>query len=306
MVLKVYVKNDDEVQRGQRLFAIDPTPYRIALQRARSDYDTVRNSVHAGQSAVLAARAALQAAAADRGNAEQDARRLEQIYDEDPGAISIRRVQSAQAARIKAYSQEAAAAAELQRARQAAGEQGEDNAQLISARAAIDKAQLDLARTEVLAPGRGLVTDLRTDVGQFAQAGTPVMTLIAVHDLWINADMTENNLGNIHPGDDVAIVLDVMPGKVWKGRVRSIGSGVSGGTEAKPGALPTIDNNRDWLRRAQRFPVAVEFDPAQRAQLRGVRIGGQAEVMVYTGDHPVMNWLGAAFIRLMSYLSYVY
>jgi multidrug resistance efflux pump len=132
------------------------------------------------------------------------------------------------------------------------------------------------------------------------------MTLISVHDLWINADMTENNLGNIEPGDEVAIVLDMMPGKVWKGRVRSVGSGVSGGTEAKPGALPTIENSRDWLRRAQRFPVAVEFDPAQRQQLRGVRIGGQAEVMVYTGDHSVMNWLGGVFIKLMSYLSYVY
>jgi multidrug resistance efflux pump len=151
-----------------------------------------------------------------------------------------------------------------------------------------------------------MVTDLRTDVGQFAQAGAPVMTLIAVHDLWISADMTENNLGNINPGDEVAIVLDVLPGKVWKGRVRSVGSGVGAGQPAQPGTLPTIENNRDWLRRAQRFPVAVEFAPSERQQLRGVRIGGQAEVLVYTGDHAVMNWLGAVFIRLMSYLSYVY
>jgi multidrug resistance efflux pump len=305
-VLKVYVKNNDEVQPGQRLCDIDPTPYRIALQRSRSDYESVRRSVNSSQLAVEAARAGLQAAVADRINTEQDSRRLEQIFREDPGAISLRRVQSAQAARIKARSQEKAAEAELSRAREAAGAGGDDNAQLISARSAIEKAALDLRRTAVLAPGRGLVTDLRTDAGQFAQAGAPLMTLIAVHDLWINADMTENNLGNITPGDEVAIVLDVMPGRVWKGRVRSVGSGVSGGGEAKPGTLPTIENNRDWLRRAQRFPVAVEFDPASRAQLRGVRIGGQAEVLVYTGDHAVMNWLGAVFIRLMSYLSYVY
>jgi multidrug resistance efflux pump len=305
-VLTVYVKNNDEVQPGQRLFDIDPAPYRIALQRSRSDYESVRRSVTSSQVAVEAARAGLQAAVADRINTEQDSQRLEQIFAEDTGAISLRRVQSAQAARVKARSQEKAAEAELRRAREAAGEGGDDNAQLISARSAVEKAALDLKRTEVRAPGRGLVTDLRTDAGQFAQAGAPLMTLIAVHDLWINADMTENNLGNITPGDEVAIVLDVMPGRVWKGRVRSIGSGVSGGAEAKPGALPTIENNRDWLRRAQRFPVAVEFDPAARAQLRGVRIGGQAEVLVYTGDHAVMNWLGAVFIRLMSYLSYVY
>ncbi len=305
-VLKVYVRNNDEVQAGQRLVDIDPTPYRIALQRSRSDYESVLRSVNSSRLAVEAAKAGLQAAAANRINAEQDARRLEEIYAEDPGAISIRLLQSAQAARIKARSQEKAAEADLRRAEEAAGESGENNAQLISARSAIEKAQLDLKRTEVVAPARGSVTDLRTDVGQFAQAGAPVMTLIAVHDLWINADMTENNLGNINPGDEVAIVLDVLPGKVWKGRVRSVGGGVGAGEQPKPGTLPTIENSRDWLRRAQRFPVAIEFVPSERAQLRGVRIGGQAEVLVYTGDHSVMNWLGAVFIRLMSYLSYVY
>ena len=93
---------------------------------------------------------------------------------------------------------------------------------------------------------------------------------------------------------------------VLKGRVRSVGSGVGSGEPAKPGTLPTIENSRDWLRRAQRFPVAVEFDPSEREQLRAARIGGQAEVLVYTGDHGVMNWLGTAFITLLSYLSYVY
>jgi multidrug resistance efflux pump len=115
----------------------------------------------------------------------------------------------------------------------------------------------------VVAPARGLVTDLRTDIGHFAQAGAPAMTLIAIHDLWISADMTENNLGNIDPGDEVAIVLDVLPGEVLKGRVRSVGSGVSSGEQAQPGTLPTIQNSRDWLRQAQRFPVTVEFDAAK-------------------------------------------
>lgn len=309
-VLKVYVKDNDDVHPGQRLFDIDPTPYQIALQRSRSDYESVLSSVNAAQLAVQAARAGLRAAVADRVNAEQDARRLEQIYGQDPGAISIRRVQSAQAAQIKARSQEKAAEAELRSAQETAGQSGENNAQLISARSAVEKAELDFKRTKVIAPARGMVTDLRTDVGQFAQAGAPVMTLIAMHDLWINADMTENNLGNIKPGNEVAIVLDVFPGRVFKGRVRSVGSGVGAGEPPKPGTLPQIENSRDWLRQAQRFPVAVEFTPSGQEQLheqlRGVRIGGQAEVLVYTGDHVLMNWLGAVFIRLMSYLSYVY
>jgi multidrug resistance efflux pump len=305
-VLKVHVKNNDEVQPGQRLFDIDPTQYRIALQRSRSDYESVRLSVNASTTAVAAARASLQAAVASNVYAQQDATRLEQIFAEDPGALSVRRVQNAQANRITAQSQEKKAEADLRRAQETAGQPGERNAQLLSARAAIEKAELDLQRTQVVAPAGGSVTDLRTDVGQFAQVGAPAMTLIAIHDLWISADMTENNLGNVKPGDQVAIVLDVMPGEVLKGRVRSVGTGISAGKQAQPGTLPEVQNSRDWLRQAQRFPVAVEFDPSERERLRGVRIGGQADVLVYTGDHVLMNWLAGVFISLMSYFSYLY
>ena len=131
-------------------------------------------------------------------------------------------------------------------------------------------------------------------------------TLIAIHDLWIDADMTENNLGNVKPGDKAEILLDVMPGEVLKGRVRSVGTGVGSGQQAQPGTLPAIENSRDWLRQAQRFPVAVEFEPSERDRLRGVRIGGQADVLIYTGDHELMNWLAGIFIGLMSYFSYLY
>ena len=305
-VLKVHVKNNDEVQRGQPLLDIDPTQYKIALQRSRSDYEATRLSVGASTASVESAKAAVQAAIANSVFAQQDATRLEQIHKEDPGAISLRRVESAQSNRIKARSQVEAAKADLVRAQETAGERGENNAQLLSARAAIEKAELDLKRTAVVAPARGSVTDLRIDAGQYAQTGAPLMTLIAIHDLWINADMTENNLGNIKPGDTAAIVLDVMPGEVLKGRVRSVGTGIGPDKPPQPGTLPAVENSRDWLRQAQRFPVAVEFDPSERDRLRGVRIGGQADVLIYTGDNPVMNWLARVFINLMSYFSYLY
>jgi multidrug resistance efflux pump len=285
----VHVRNNDDVQRGQPLFDIDPTQYQIALDRSRSDYESVRHTVNASVATVEAARASLQAAQANRVKADKDATRQEALHAEDRGAISVRRLEIAQATRIEAESKEQAA-----------------EAQLRSARSAIEKAELDLARTKVVAPGSGLVTDLRTDVGHFAQAGAAAMTLIAIHDLWINADMTENNLGNIDPGDKVAIVLDVLPGEVLKGRVRSVGFGVSSGQEAPPGTLPTIQNSRDWLRQAQRFPVAIEFDASDAERLRKVRIGGQAEVMVFTGDNSLMNMLGAVYIHLKSWLSYLY
>jgi multidrug resistance efflux pump len=115
-VLKVHVKNNDEVQRGQPLLTIDPTQYKIALQRSRSDYEAIRLSVGASTASVESAKAAVQAAIANNVFAQQDATRLEQIYKEDPGAISLRRVESAQSNRIKARSQVEAARADLVRA----------------------------------------------------------------------------------------------------------------------------------------------------------------------------------------------
>jgi multidrug resistance efflux pump len=255
---------------------------------------------------VSAARASLQAAVAGHVYARQDAVRMEQIYQEDPGAVSLRRVESTQSNRVKAQSQELAAQADLKRAQDTAGERGDANAQLLSARAAIEKAELDLRRTKVQAPSSGTVTDLRTDVGLFAQAGAAAMTLVTLHDLWISADMTENNLGNIKPGDEAAILLDALPGEVLKGRIRSVGTGIAPAQQSPPGTLPAVENSRDWLRQSQRFPVAVEFAATERERLRAVRVGGQADVLVYTGEHGLMNWLAAVFIKIKSYVSYLY
>ena len=87
-VLAVYVRNNDDVQRGQPLFDIDPSQYQIALQRSRADYESVRRSVNASVATVEAARASLQAAQANRVKADKDAARQEALYAEDRGAIS--------------------------------------------------------------------------------------------------------------------------------------------------------------------------------------------------------------------------
>jgi multidrug resistance efflux pump len=305
-VLAVHIRNNDEVRPGQPLLDLDAQPYRIALARARADLESVRSSVKGSVAAVEAARASVAVAEAGREIAERDASRLEKLHDEDPGAISVRRLEVAQSTRDEARSKVRRAQADLRKAQEVAGESGDDNAQLRSALAAVEKAELDLARARVLAPARGVVTDLRTDVGHFAQPGAPVMTLIAMHDLWISADLTENNIGHIDPGDEVAIVLDVLPGEVLKGRVRSIGGGVGSGQSTPPGTLPVVSNSRDWLRQAQRIPVAVEFDATALQRLKSVRIGGQADVLVYTGDHPWMNPLAALYMRAVSWVSYLY
>lgn len=308
LVTQVWVDNNREVEAGQPLFEIDPSQYRIALDKARSDYEQARRQVEAGGAGVETARANLDAALANRTKAEKDFRRLQRLYREDPGTISVRRLEVSQASLDQARAQVAAAEADIQRAiEQKGGDADADNGILRSATSAVAKAELDLANTVVKAPSRGVITDLRADVGQYAGTGSPVMTLIAIHDLWISAEFTENNLGHLRAGAPVEIVFDVLPGKVFAGRVQSIGLGISAGQAPPPGTLPTVQNNRDWLRQAQRFPVVIAFDLEQDSTLvHQLRVGGQAAVIAYADDSGVLRWLGEAYVRLMSWLSYAY
>jgi multidrug resistance efflux pump len=305
-VTRVHVRNNQDVKAGEVLFEVDPSQYQIAADRARADLETMRRQIGASTAGIDSALASLQAAKANQLKARQDSDRLERLYRDDPGTISVRRLEVARATLQQAISQVAAAQAEVQRAREQQGGRDEENAQLRSAATALEKAELDLANTRVRARSAGLITDLRTDVGQYVGAGSPVMTLIAIHDLWLSAEMTENNLGHIEPGTSVAIVLDALPGRVFEGRVRSIGYGISTGQSPAPGTLPTVENSRDWLRPAQRFPVIVEFAPGELEDLKGLRVGGQAEVMAFPTEDNPLNPLGRLFLRFMSWLSYAY
>ena len=305
-VTRVLVHNNQEVNAGDVLFEIDDESYRIAADRARADLESTRKQIGASTAGIDAALASLRAAIANEVKARQDSDRLERLYREDEGTVSLRRLEVARATYVQAQSQVEAARAEVERAREQQGGNEAENAQLRSAAATLEKATLDLANTRIRARSAGVITDLRTEVGQFAAAGNPVMTLIAIRDVWVSADMTENNLGHLQPGTPVAIALDALPGEVFEGRVRSIGYGVSVGQSAPPGSLPTVQNSRDWLRPAQRFPVVVEFDKDERARLHNVRVGGQAEVMAFPAPGSPLNPLGRVFLRLMSWLSYLY
>lgn len=305
-VARVLVRNNQNVLAGDVLFEVDPQHYRIALDRARADLESMRRQIGASTAGIASAQASLRAAQANELKARQDSDRLERLYREDQGTVSLRRLEVARATHVQAVSQVAAARAEVERAREQEGGSEEDNAKLRSAAANVDKAELDLANSQVRARTAGLITDLRTEAGQYAAGGSPVMTLIAIHDVWVSAEMTENNLGRVEPGTSVAIVLDAYPGKVLDGRVRSIGYGVSVGQSTPPGSLPTIQNSRDWLRPAQRFPVVIEFAPGELAKLHGVRVGGQAEVMAFPTQGNPLNPLGHLFLFVMSWLSYAY
>jgi multidrug resistance efflux pump len=308
-VIRVNVHNNQTVKAGDVVFEVDPAPYKIAVDRARADLETTRRQLGASTAGIASAQAALRAAQANETKARQENQRLEGLYREDPGTISVRVLDASRTSREAAISQTAAARAEVERAKETEGGGEDVNAKLRSAAGVLEKAELDLSNTQTRARSAGLITDLRTDVGQFAAAGSPVMTLITIQDIWITADMTENNLGLVRPDTPVSIVLDAVPGEVFEGHVRSVGYGISVGQPAPPGTLPGIQNSRDWLRPAQRFPVIIEFSEQSMNALLGsgnIRAGGQAEVMAFPSPGNWLNPLGRMFLGMMSWLSYAY
>jgi len=304
-VAAVDVGNNQLVEAGERLLQIDSSRYALTQASAEADLRATQQEIDAAFAGLVSAEANLKSAQADLERDRKNFRRLQNIFDEDPGAVSQRRLDSAVATLEGARARVEAAEAELEKARLQLGPMGDDNPRLRAARAALDQAKINLDRTTIVAPERGLVTNVSVDTGNFAQAGQPLMTFVAIHDIWIQADLTENNLGNLEPGDPVDFVLDVRPGRVFTGKVRSVGYGVSTGDDSL-GTLPTIENDQNWLRDAQRFPVLVDLDESVLREGHGIRVGSQVTVIVYTGPHPIMNTLGRLYIRLLSYLTYLY
>lgn len=305
-VTEVFVQDNQTVASGQRLLAIDDAPYKIALQKARADVSATKRELESADAAIVVARANLVAAEAERERAVKERDRHESLYALDNGAISLRRVEVSRANLKKADSRVESARAQVAQAEQARGRQDEDNDRLQAARSAVEKASLDIERTVLQAPGNGLITNLAIDVGQFASPGKPIMTFIAVHDVWVSADMTENNLGHVRVGDQAEVVFDIMPGQVFPAEVRSISYGVDTRKEPTPGQLSRVENSKEFLRSAQRFPVILELVDPRREELEKLKIGGQADVIVYTEESAVSRWIGKLFIRATSFLSYLY
>ncbi|PCJ92962.1 MAG: hemolysin D [Porticoccaceae bacterium] len=304
-VSEVSVSNNQRVKAGQKLFQIDVDRYQLALQTAEANLEAAGQALGAATAAVAAERASLSSVQANLIQAEQDAVRMRSIRKEDPDAISERRLESAEASLAAVHGRVMAAEAKLEQAIQNRGAEGEVNAGIRQALAALGQAQLDLDRSTVRAPEDGVVTGVRLNKGNFAAAGSPQMTFIATHNIWVQADFTENNLGNIDPDDEVSIVFDMNPGSVYKGTIRDMGFGVAVDSAAL-GSLPTIDNNRAWLRSAQRFPVLIDFQlPSDEGGAR-LKVGSQASVVVYTGEHWLFNSIARLYMRLVSILSYAY
>ena len=301
---EVDVRLHSIVSAGDRMFAIDRRPYEIAVLQAEANLDAAGQQVGAQTASVKSAAAQLGVAKAQLDRAQRNYERTRSILESNPGALSQADKDRAETALDQALERVASAEANLKRSQEQLGEEGPDNAQVRVAVAALEKAQLDLAFTDILAPDDGIIESFNVNVGFNAQAGQPLATFVSHRDQWIVANLKENNLGNIEVGDPVEFVLDVAPGRVFEGRVRSVGAGVNvGAGPTNRGELPSVSGQNSWLRDPQRFPVIIAIDsPGALAELRP---GGQADVVVYTGDNALLNLIARIRIRLTGLVSYV-
>ncbi len=292
-----------EVQSGDTLFQIDRRPYLLAIQIAEANLDNTAQTVASKTASVKAAAGRLGVARAQLERAQRDWNRVQNVLKENPGALSQADKDQSETGLMTATERVSSAEADLERAEQNLGISGEQNAQFRASVKALEQAQLDLAYTSIIASSPGFIESFSIDLGFYAAAGQPMATLVSNSHNWIQADFKENNISLMKPGNKVEIALDINPGKLFTGEVKSIGYGVSTGNTNR-GDLPSVSGAQGWLRDPQRFPVIISID--DKTIFSQLRHGGQVDVVVFTDEQGgLLNALGKFRIRLISWLSYV-
>jgi multidrug resistance efflux pump len=302
VLTEVNVKSNEVVENQQVLAVIDSAKYRLAVQKAEADLEKATQSSAVDMSGVTTAQARVAEAEANLKNAQVKGERI--IGLSKKGAASISRADDARSRIEASKAKLASTKSELEKAKNKLGNTGKDNAQVKVAIAALEVARLDLTRSSITAPSEGVITNLTIDVGQYASTGSPLMTFISTNFVWIQADMRENCLLNVSKGNLVEIVLDAAPGHIFNGEVISIGYGVSDNVSNTLGGLTTVQPTQGWLRQAQHIPVLIQFSDDKSKGFK--RVGGQANIIVYTGENALLNGLGKIWIRLISFFSHVY
>ena len=299
----VNIKLNSIVSAGDTLFQLDKHPFAIAVAKAEAEIDNTTQSVAATTASVKASAGKLGVAKAQLDRANRNWIRVQKVMRENEGALSEADVDESETAYFQAVEQVAAAEANLERDKQRLGESGPDNPKIRAAIQALEKAQLDLAFSTIIAPTDGVIESFEIDKGYYASIGQPLTTLISRSDVWIQANMKENNLSLMKIDDEVEFTFDIAPGKIYKGTIRSMGYGVAT-DQTNKGGLPDITSKSGWLQDPQRFPVIINIKDGHELE-DIIRLGGQADVVVFTGNSFILNSIAKFRIRFISWLSYV-
>jgi membrane fusion protein (multidrug efflux system) len=278
-VVSIGADETDLVAAGQELVRLDATDARIALQDAEQQLArTVRQT-----RTVFATRDQLQAVVdqrrADLARAQADFNRRRNLASS--GAVSGEELGHAEDALNAARDALVAAQKNLAASRALVGRTGvADNPDVRAAATQVERAWLALVRTSVRAPVTGYVARRSVQLGERTAAGVPLMTLVPLGRLWLEANFREVQLRRMRIGQPVTVVADLYGGRVtYHGRVAGLGLG----TGSAFALLPAQNATGNWIKVVQRVPVRIELD-ARELAAHPLRIGLSTVVRVDLHD----------------------
>ncbi|WP_108028045.1 HlyD family secretion protein [Rhodovulum kholense] len=279
-IAELAVDENDHVAAGDLLFRIDDRALKAAVDQARARADAALQSAGAAAREVAAAEAELDSARAARREAEADYLRQEGLFRRND--VSQSALDSALAARDRAQAEETAAAQQLARAQASLGDEGDRNAGVREALAALQMAEIDLDHATVTAPESGWIANIDLRPGSVVTAGQPLFSLVGDAEWWIEANFKETDLTRIRPGQPAAIGIDLCPALDLEGRVASVGPGAG----AVFSLLPAQNATGNWVKVTRRIPVRIALDPVPEAARFCLKAGASATATVDTTAAP--------------------
>ncbi|MFY0616240.1 HlyD family secretion protein [Shimia sp.] len=306
-VIDISAGNGEIVEAGTVLARIDPRQFEIQKQSAEAELARATQDVGADSADVSSAQTRVTRAQTDLETERLQSARVFEL--EEKGLIAVAKADESRRRLADAESELEQAQADLESEQKALGSTGEDNPRIQAALAKLADAELKLTWTSLEAPARGVLSDLDIAEGNYAKAGQNLMTFVDASNVWVEAYMTENNLGNIKRGDPVDIVLDMHPGKVWRGEVASLSVASSDGTNTKAGEPTAIPRAAGWLRDPQRFALRIilpGYTEGDETDDIRFNVNGQADVIVYTRERGFLNVVGGLYIKIVALFSYAY
>jgi membrane fusion protein, multidrug efflux system len=278
-VSEIDVHDNQLVSKGSVLFRLDDAPFRIAVQEAQARLAGERLQVEALQATYTQREAEVKGA--------EDTLAYEQReYDRQSGLLASgisSQVQVNQLRHALDNARQALGAARAELAAAAANLGGdahisiEDHPAVLQAKAALDRAQLNLSYTVIHAPEDGIVAKVeQLQVGNYIEASTPQFALISTKDIWVEANFKESQLAYMRAGQEATVKIDSYPGKTFHARITSL----SPGTGSAFSVLPPENATGNWVKVVQRLPVRLSVLDAPASM--PLRAGLSADVTVDT------------------------
>jgi membrane fusion protein, multidrug efflux system len=276
-VAEVYVGDNQAVSAGQPLVRLDSRQYQAVLEQATATIAARKADIARGaaellqqQANIAQVRAQLQGARSSEAYAVEQVKRYEPLVS--TGAETDERLAELRNTRNQAAATLAADTAAVQAAeRQPASTQAQiqqARAQLAAAEANAREAQLDMQDTVVRSTLAGRVGDRAVRVGQYAQPGTRLMTIVPVQEIYLQANFKETQIGLMRAGQPATIHVDALPGTDLHGTVASF----SPGTGSQFALLPAQNATGNFTKIVQRVPVRIRLDSGQ--ETRSVLVPG--------------------------------